>query len=111
MHINPRRVVPVVILLVGLAAAVYWYIEIRPTQAGNGALSASGTIEAAQAQISPELSGKIAAVLVGEGESVQEGQELVLFDTALLTAQLEQARRRAGSGAGELRSGGRWHTC
>ena len=92
MHINPRRVVPVVILLVGLAAAVYWYFEIRPTQAGNGALSASGTIEAAQAQISPELSGKIAAVLVGEGESVQQGQEMVLFDTALLTAQLEQAR-------------------
>ena len=92
MHNNPRRVVPVVILLIGLAAAAYWYFEIRPTQAGDGALSASGTIEAAQAQISPELSGKIAAVLVSEGESVQDGQELVLFDTALLTAQLEQAR-------------------
>jgi multidrug resistance efflux pump len=92
MHINPRRVLPIVILVVVLAAAGYWYLEIRPTQAGSGALSASGTIEVAQAQISPELSGKISAVLVGEGDYVQTGQELVLFDQALLSAQLEQAR-------------------
>jgi multidrug resistance efflux pump len=92
MHINPRRVLPIVILLVVLAAAGYWYFEIRPTQASNGVLSASGTIEAAYAQISPELSGKISAVMVGEGDYVHTGQELVLFDKSLLSAQLEQAR-------------------
>jgi HlyD family secretion protein len=92
MHPNPRRVLPFVILLALLAAAVYWYFELRPVQQNNGALTASGTIEASQVQISPELSGKIIAVLVSEGERVQAGQELVRLDQALLLAQLEQAR-------------------
>ena len=55
MHPNPRRVLPVVILLLALAAAAYWYFELRPAQQSNGALTASGTIEASQVQISPEV--------------------------------------------------------
>ena len=92
MHPNPRRVLPFVILLVALAAVAYWYFELRPTQQSNGALTASGTIEASQVQISAETSGKIADVLVSEGERVQAGQELVRLDQTLLLAQLEQAR-------------------
>ncbi|MBP1704259.1 MAG: HlyD family secretion protein [Chloroflexi bacterium] len=75
-----------------LAAAGYWYFELRPAQQSTGALSASGTIEASQVQISPELSGKIMEVMVSEGDRVQAGQELVRLDQTLLLAQLEQAR-------------------
>ena len=92
MHPNPRRILPFVILLVALAAAGYWYFELRPSQQSNGALTASGTIEASQVQISPETSGKITEVLVSEGDRVQAGQELVHLDQTLLLAQLEQAR-------------------
>jgi HlyD family secretion protein len=92
MHPNPRRILPFVILLVALAAVGYWYIELRPTQQSTGAPSASGTIEASQVQISPELSGKIMEVMVSEGDRVQAGQELVRLDETLLLAQLEQAR-------------------
>ena len=92
MHPNPRRILPIVILLVALAAAGYWYFELRPAQQSTGALSASGTIEASQVQISPELSGKIMEVMVSEGDRVQAGQELVRLDQTLLLAQLEQAR-------------------
>lgn len=92
MHPNPRRILPIVILLVALAAAGYWYFELRPAQQSTGALSASGTIEASQVQISPELSGKIIDVMVSEGDRVQAGQELVRLDQTLLLAQLEQAR-------------------
>lgn len=92
MHPNPRRIIPIVILLAALAAAAYWYFELRPAQQSNGALTASGTIEASQVQISPELSGKIAEVLVSEGEPVQAGQELMRLDQTLLLAQLEQAQ-------------------
>ena len=92
MHPNPRRILPVVLLLVVLAAAGYWYFELRPAQQSTGALSASGTIEASQVQISPELSGKIMEVMVNEGDRVQAGQELVRLDQTLLLAQLEQAR-------------------
>jgi multidrug efflux pump subunit AcrA (membrane-fusion protein) len=92
MHPNPRRILPVVILLAALAAAAYWYFELRPAEQANGALTASGTIETVQVQISAEASGKISEVLVNEGERVQAGQELVRLDQALLLAQLEQAR-------------------
>jgi HlyD family secretion protein len=92
MHPNPRRIMPIVIVLLALAAAAYWYLALRPAQQSNGALTASGTIEASQVQISPEVSGKIAEVLVSEGDRVQAGQELVRLDQTLLLAQLEQAR-------------------
>jgi len=90
MHLNFRRVIPFAILLVVLAAA-YWYFALRPTQKSNSALTASGTIEASQVQISPEGSGKITAVLVSEGEFVHTGALLVQLDTALLEAQRAQA--------------------
>jgi multidrug resistance efflux pump len=92
MHPNPRRILPIIILLAALAAAGYWYFKIRPTETSNGTLTASGTIEVTQIQISPETSGKIAEVLVSEGERVQTGQELLRIDQSLLLAQLEQAR-------------------
>jgi len=92
MHPNPRRVIPVIILLLALAAAAYWYFELRPAQQINGARTASGTIEASQVEISPEASGKITGVLVREGDHVQTGMELVRLDQTLLLAQLEQAR-------------------
>jgi HlyD family secretion protein len=92
MHPNPRRVIPIFIVLLALSAAAYWYLVLRPAQQSNGALSASGTIEASQVQISSEASGKIADVLVSEGDRVQAGQELVRLDPTLFRSQLEQAR-------------------
>lgn len=92
MHPNPRKILPIVILLAAIAGAVYWYFELRPVGPVSGALAASGTIEAARVQISAEASGKIAEVLVSEGQRVQAGQELVRLDQTLLQAQLEQAR-------------------
>ena len=92
MHTDRRRIIPIILLLLALAGGAYWYFILRPTQMNGGALSASGTIEATQVQISPELSGKIMDMLVAEGDHVLAGQELVRFDRTLLTAQLEQAR-------------------
>ena len=57
-----------------------------------GSLTASGTIEATQVKVAPELSGQVAEVLVKEGDPVQAGQTLVRFDDAMLQTQLSQAR-------------------
>ena len=96
MHPNPRRIIPLAILLLALAAAAYWYLALRPAQQSNGALTASGTIEASQVQISSEASGKITEVLVSEGDNIRVGQELIRLDQTLLLAQLEQARAALG---------------
>ena len=89
MHPNPRRVIPVV-LLIAIVAAGVWYFT-RPATAENGVLSASGTIEATQINIAPELGGRVQAVNVGEGDVVKAGDVLIAFDDALLTAQRGQA--------------------
>lgn len=90
MHPNPRKVAPILIVLL-LAALAYWYFAVRPAQADNGVLSATGTIEATQIRLSPELGGKVLEVLVAEGDAVKSGDVLLRFDTALLAAQRAQA--------------------
>ncbi len=91
MHPNPRKIFPLLILVLLLAAA-WWYFGSDQVKADTGILSASGTIEAIQASIAPELSGLVLEVLADEGDVVQRGTELFRQDAALLQAQWNQAQ-------------------
>ena len=91
MHPNPKKVAPI-ILLIAVAVSSWWYLDSRRATAVSGNLSASGTIEATEVTLAPELAGKVLEVLVAEGDSVQAGQILMRFDDTLLQAQLEQAQ-------------------
>ncbi len=74
------------ILLISLA-----YLLAR-TQKEDGVLMASGTVEATEVQVASEIPGRVARVLVDEGDAVQAGQLLLQLDDQLLQAQLERAR-------------------
>jgi multidrug resistance efflux pump len=89
MHPNPRRIIPIVLVL-AVAAVGVWYFT-RPSAAQNGSLVASGTIEATQLRISPEVGGRIQAINAAEGETVQAGAALVTLDDTLLRSQRAQA--------------------
>jgi HlyD family secretion protein len=91
MHPNPKRILPVVLLIL-LAVFAWWYFRSPRAVAQSGALTASGTIEATQITVAPEMSGRVADVLVHEGDPVKAGQELVRLEDRLLQAQLEQAK-------------------
>jgi multidrug resistance efflux pump len=91
MHPNPKKVIPILILLAVLASAGWYFTRGRAAE-DTGPVSASGTIEATQMEVSPELGGRVAEVLVREGDAVKAGQPMVRFDTSLLKAQLEQAQ-------------------
>jgi len=91
MHPNPRRIAPVLLILVVLVSLAYWFLVVRPAQAGGDALAASGTIEAVQVRVHPELGGRAMEVLAQEGDTVKAGDVLVRLDPALLTAQRAQA--------------------
>ncbi len=93
MHPNPRRILPVILVL-GLAGAAYWYLQGRASEA-TVALTASGTIEAVEIAVGPEIAGRVRAVLVDEGDPVQAGEALVEFDRELLEAQRQQAEAAA----------------
>jgi multidrug resistance efflux pump len=93
----------IVLVVAALAAAGYYaYNTYFVASAASGALNASGTVEAAEVLIAPELSGKVTEVLVKEGDQVKAGDVLFRLDDTLLQAQrnvaaagLETARAAA----------------
>ena len=68
---HKRPPIPVIIILV-LAVLVGGYFGIRALlNPASTALTASGTIEAVEVTISPEIGGKVAEVSVDEGAQVK----------------------------------------
>ncbi len=61
------------------------------TQPTEDAITASGFIEGTEVEIAPEVGGRIAEILVDEGDEVEKGQVLVRLDDALLQAQRGEA--------------------
>ncbi|MBA3531809.1 MAG: biotin/lipoyl-binding protein, partial [Ardenticatenales bacterium] len=90
MHPNPRRVLPVVVVI-GIVGALLWGWWSQQAAAADGALHGSGTIEATEVIIAPEIMGRVLEVSVRPGDSVEEGQTLIAFDPTLLEAQRKQA--------------------
>ncbi len=86
-RLRPRIIVPIVFVL-GLTAAGIYALTTR--LGDNGKLTASGSVEAEEIRIAPEIAGRVSAVLVEAGEAVAEGDRLVLMDDSLLQAQRER---------------------
>ena len=91
MHPNPRKIIPVILFVV-LAGVAWWYFRSERVQTNTDKISASGTIEATQVTLAPEMGGKVVEILANKGDVVQSGQVLVRFEDALLQAQLGQAQ-------------------
>ena len=83
---NRRRAIVIVVIV--LAVLVGGYYGVRALNGGNSAaLKASGTIETTDIMVGPEIGGKVAQVLVQEGDSVKAGDPLFKLDETLLQAQ------------------------
>src|SRR5512135_1775163 len=79
---TPVLIVIVLVLLVG------GYYGVRAfTGANNSALTASGTIETTDVLVGPEIGGKVAEVMVQEGDPVKAGAPLFKLDPTLIQAQ------------------------
>jgi len=89
MHLKLRYVVPVILLIVIGVGAVWLFGSQAPAEAS--VLRASGTVEAVEVSIASEVPGRIAEVLVAEGERVMAGQPLIRLDDELLQGQMKQA--------------------
>ena len=85
------RIIILILLLLALAATGYWYFTTHPATPASTALTGSGTVETTQVAISPEISGRIVAISVGEGDSVKAGDTLFKLDDSLIVAQKNQA--------------------
>ena len=75
MHLDPRRILPVfVIIILGLSAAAYY---VEHNSAGSRSLTYSGTIEATLIHLSSNVGGTVKNVYVQEGNSIQAGDILM----------------------------------
>jgi RND family efflux transporter MFP subunit len=90
MHLQRRRLIPIVLIIVVVGGGLWWW-QSQVASATPSTITASGTIEATQFVVAPEIAGRIAAIAVHEGDHVVAGQAVVAFDTQLLEAQRAQA--------------------
>lgn len=89
-HAPWRRLLAVGVLLALLVGAALGY-SVWSTSSSVGPLTASGTVEADEVLVGPEVAGRLVAVLAEEGRSVQAGDVLARLDDRLIQLQLEQA--------------------
>ena len=94
MHKKPRIVIGAVVLSTIGAFAIY-----RTTSAADntGAILASGTVEATQAELGFQLAGRLQSLSVREGDKVSAGAELALLERDDLLAQREVAKAQVAA--------------
>src|SRR6185295_15693878 len=86
---SPKKIV-IPLVLVAAAGAGAWYFFGRP-KPDESKLTASGTVEATEAQLGFQATGRIAEVAVREGDRVHAGQVLARLDPAEAEARRAQA--------------------
>ncbi|HWM94175.1 MAG TPA: HlyD family efflux transporter periplasmic adaptor subunit [Thermoanaerobaculia bacterium] len=109
---NPKKIIPPIVLLAaaGIAGIAVWYYTSRRPENPDGALVASGTVEATDAQLGFQAPGRIVSLTPREGDRVTAGQELARLDRAELEARRAQSQAQveaAQSALAELEQGSR----
>ena len=89
-----------IILPLLLVAGIFAWLVLR---GGSGDESVySGTIEARDARVGSLVGGRVVAVLVEEGDSVEANQVLVRLDGDLLAAQIREQEARVAQAKANL---------
>ena len=101
---NKRPPIPAIVIILLLIAVSVYFIVTQTTAKENGALTASGSIEATTVNIAPEMSGKVVEVLVNEGQSVTAGTPLLHLDDSLLQSQKQTAQTTLDSANAAVRT-------
>ena len=79
-----------ILVVVALAGGGVWWWTQQQAQATTE-LRGSGTIEARQVHVGPEVAGRVTQVMAKEGQAVKAGDILFRLDDALLVSQRAQA--------------------
>ncbi len=83
------RIMPIIVILAIIGATFYYFTYVAKEDTTS--LTASGTVEAVEVVIAPEIGGRVVEILAAEGDQVAEGDILVRFNDTMLNAQLAQA--------------------
>ena len=105
MKSRARFAVPLLLVL----GVIAWLLLSDESESETG-VSASGTVEATDADLGFQMPGRISSIAVDEGDQVFAGDELARLDTGELTASRAAAAAQltaAEARLAELRQGGR----
>lgn len=91
------RIVILVALLAVLVGAFFYFSPADESEAAP--LTASGTVEAEDVSVSPEVGGRITEVHVAKGDEVRQGDPLFVLDDSSLTIRQDQI---AANGAANI---------
>lgn len=94
-----RAIIGAVVLVILGAAGMACY---RPWGRGPETLRLPGTVEVQEVRLGSKVGGRVAAVLVTEGQVVEPGQVLVRFERDELVARRDQAAQRVASAKAAL---------
>ncbi|NTU71229.1 MAG: efflux RND transporter periplasmic adaptor subunit [Coriobacteriia bacterium] len=89
-----KRILAIVLVVAILAGAGWWaWTTYGPngSEATAGALGGSGTIEADQVAVTPQVSGRVIVAPAQEGVAVKKGDVLYKLDPSLLKLAVDQA--------------------
>lgn len=97
MLVTPRTLLPL------LTAAILALAACRRDEVPEGFARATGRLEAEEVHVATKLPGRVAEVLVDEGDDVAEGQVLARMDTRVLDADVAGSRARVKEGHEHMR--------
>lgn len=87
-----QKIIFALVAVSGVAAGSYYLWRDGQDKLPAHIASGNGRIEAVEIDIAPRTSGRVADILVDEGRLVTAGQVLARMDTAVLNAQMREAR-------------------
>ncbi|SEA26999.1 HlyD family secretion protein [Desulfuromusa kysingii] len=85
----------VVAIILAISGVIFW-LQYHQPGLPEGFASGNGRIEATEVDIMAKFSGRLAQVLVNEGDTVKAGQILARIDTENLDALSRQAQAQIG---------------
>ncbi len=89
---SARSLFLLLLLLLAAGAAFAAWQALRPAPLPSGFARGNGRIEGVELDVSTKIAGRIADILVNEGDMVAEGQVVARMDTATLEAQLRESQ-------------------
>ncbi len=99
MHrLRSARLLAVGVAVLAIAALGFWYLRFG--RADNAA-AVAGVVRATEIHIAPEVSGRLARVLVQPGQSVQRGEPLALLGNPELWAAVAEAHAQVDKAASD----------
>ena len=97
MKVNPRILVPVALVVIGAGVAI-----VVAKRGPGDRLTASGTVEATEAQLGFMVPGRVESVRFHEGDRVAQGEVMAVLDTVEAAARLDQAARQVDAARATL---------